>query len=126
MSRSQQKYRRDRRRSCAPESARLRANAKFIKRAQQIQIVAEWLDAFHGDEKTDLFGIECSRNFIVRATNEAALWIDQLRCKAGRLDRPLPAARARKISILDVDRSADDPHPAGFELRQNSVARTFG
>src|SRR5712664_4479077 len=46
--------------------------AQFIKRPQQIQIVSERLDTFHGDKKSDLSGIECARNFVVAATNYAA------------------------------------------------------
>src|ERR1700731_2224933 len=94
------------------------ANAEFIKPAQQIQIVPEWLDAFHGDEKADLFGIERPRNFLMRPTNDAALRLLSFGVKPGDLIKGYLQAALGKISIFNVDRSANDPHPAGFELGQ--------
>src|SRR5437762_10707296 len=84
------------------------ANAEFIKRAQQIQIVPEWLDAFHGDEKSDLLGIECARNFFVRATNDAALRLLRFGVKPRDLIKRYLQSTVRQISIFNVNGSAKD------------------
>src|SRR5437773_11098785 len=94
------------------------ANAEFIKRAQQIQIVPEWLDAFHGDEKSDLLGIECARNFLMRATNDAALGLPGFSVKPRDVIKRYLQSTVRQISIFNVDGRADGPHPAAFEIRQ--------
>src|SRR5947208_15783021 len=78
------------------------ANAEFIKRAQQIQIVPEWLDAFHGDEKSDLLGIECARNFLMRATNDAALGLPGFSVKTRDLIKRYLQSTVSQISSIKI------------------------
>ena len=94
------------------------ANTEFIKCAQQIQIVAERLDTFQGNEKADLFGIECARNFIMRATNDAPLRLFGFGVKPHDLIKRYLQPALRKISVFDVNRRTDQTNAARFELRQ--------
>src|SRR5436190_14364635 len=94
------------------------ANAKFIKYAQQIQIVPERLDAFHRDEKADLFGIECARNFLMRATNDAAPGLPVFSVKTRDLIKRHLQSTVRQISIFNINGSANDAYTTAFEIRQ--------
>src|SRR5438270_1322354 len=76
------------------------ADARFIKRGQQIQIVTDRLDAFHRDEESDLLGIESALNVFGRVTNDAPLRLLRFNLKSRDLiPRDLRAALG-KIFVL--------------------------
>src|SRR5262249_55020794 len=95
-----------------------RTHTEFIKRTQQIQIMAKWLDALHCDEEAYLVRIERALNFFGRSTNDAVLRLLRLSIKPRDLIGGNLQSAVRQVAVLDVKRRPDNFDPTRFELRQ--------
>src|SRR5436309_101056 len=95
-----------------------RADTEFVKDSQMVEISAEWLDSFHRDEKRDVAGRAGTNNFLAGFAHCEALRSIHFCIKPCDLIEGHRQSQLWKMSIFDIDRSAEHADSARLELPQ--------
>src|SRR4051794_30111732 len=93
-----------------------RTQPELVKDAQQVEIGAERLDAFHREEERDLFLLPRRQDFAVAPANREPIGSANLDIEARDLIQGNAQPHFRQITIVDVNRRPGHADVSSFKI----------